>query len=194
MKKVAVFMSGSGTNTIKIIEASLDFYNKTYIFDYKVEVIFTDNSESNAVHIGNTFDIPVVVRDIKSYYRKRNKFFNDMEVREKFDKETVKALRPYECPIAAYAGYMSIASSVLVENFFGINVHPADLRIMEGDERKCTGANAVRDAILAGETYIASTTHKVIEKVDYGEILMVSDPLKVELVNNFDPENKDMLD
>jgi folate-dependent phosphoribosylglycinamide formyltransferase PurN len=71
----------------------------------------------------------------------------------------------------------------ILEEYKGriVNVHPADLRIMEGNERKYTGIHVVEEAILAGEDELRSTTHIVRRKVDYGEILLVSEPVQVEL-------------
>jgi folate-dependent phosphoribosylglycinamide formyltransferase PurN len=39
----------------------------------------------------------------------------------------------------------------------------------------------VRDAILAGERALRASTHVVREKVDHGEILVVSEPVPVRL-------------
>ncbi|MCD6263054.1 hypothetical protein J7L60_01405, partial [Candidatus Bathyarchaeota archaeon] len=79
--------------------------------------------------------------------------------------------------------YMSIVSRPLLDAFPGriINVHPADLSVMEGGRRKYVGLHAVRDAILAGERFLYSTTHIVRERVDEGEILMRSKPVEVWL-------------
>jgi folate-dependent phosphoribosylglycinamide formyltransferase PurN len=62
-----------------------------------------------------------------------------------------------------------------------VNVHPADLTIKERKERKYVGIHVVEDAILAGEEELRSTTHVVRRKVDYGEVLVVSEPMKVML-------------
>jgi len=45
--------------------------------------------------------------------------------------------------------------------------------------RKYVGAHAVKDAILAGEKYIRSTTHLVTEELDNGPIFEISDPVLV---------------
>jgi folate-dependent phosphoribosylglycinamide formyltransferase PurN len=78
---------------------------------------------------------------------------------------------------------MSIMTEPILERYAGriYNVHPADLSIMEGDERKYVGIHVVRDAILAGETEIHASTHVVREKVDHGEILVISEPVPIKL-------------
>lgn len=185
--RVAGLMSGSGTNLRKIME-----YERGGS-QYRVVVIFSDNASSKAVEIGKDFDIPVITRDIGAFYSARGKPRKDMDVRQQFDDATVKALAPYDVDALAYAGYMSIASHVLIDNFkLGINVHPADLSFRNPDgKRKYTGDSAVKKAILAGEKSIRATTHLVEQAVDYGRILMISSPLDVELGDSFNPTNGD---
>ena len=185
--RIAGLMSGSGTNLRKIIENALH---------YRVVVIFSDNIDSNALKIGKEYDLPVVVRDKKGFYKKRGKPLRDMEVREEFDSETVKALSVYDCPVAAYAGYMSIASPVLVNAFLGVNVHPADLSIVNGlGRRKYTGDHAVLDALVSGEREIRSSTHLITNQVDGGQILMISSPVLInpddlKTAPNYDTANR----
>ncbi|MGA1823055.1 MAG: phosphoribosylglycinamide formyltransferase [bacterium] len=185
--RVAGFMSGSGTNLRTIIE-----FGKKYP-SFEVVVIFSDTYNSNAPLIGREYNIPVVIRDIRSFYASKGKPIHDMETRAEFDEKTIEAISPYNVSVIAYAGYMSIASDRLVKRFTGINIHPADLSIMRGEKRKYTGANAVRDAIVAGEKYIASTCHLLDSAVDEGPIFMISAPIEVEREDDFDPHNKEML-
>jgi folate-dependent phosphoribosylglycinamide formyltransferase PurN len=191
--QVAGLMSGSGTNLKKIIEKELEL-SKGYSYPYHVAVIFTDNAESNALAIGMQYDIPVVVHDIKAFYKKRGASRKDLKVREEYDAVTIKALRGFGVSLLAYAGYMSIATVPLIKTFLGVNVHPADLSIRNEDgTRKYTGDHAVRDAIIAGEKYICSSTHIIEDRVDYGRILMISKPLEVVLEKGFDARNSEMV-
>jgi len=89
---------------------------------------------------------------------------------------------------------MSILSGVIINRYLTVNVHPADLSIRNADQtRKYTGAHAVRDAILAGEKYIHSSTHIVEEIVDNGRLLMISEPVEVILPDGFNPKDKSMV-
>lgn len=177
--KVAGLMSGKGTNLEKIIEYQKKQEKKFGRPAYKVVVIFSDAFDSNAVSVGKKYDIPVLVRDLDAFCASRGKKKSELYLKYEFDKETVKALSPFEVDVAAYGGYMSIATKPLIDAFLGVNVHPADLSVEEHGKRKYTGSHAVRDAILAGEKYISATTHIIEEEVDYGRLLMVSKPLKV---------------
>ncbi|MBU4502489.1 MAG: formyl transferase [Nanoarchaeota archaeon] len=189
--RVVGLMSGSGSNLVKILEFEKQLEQERGNSPYKISVIFSDTYDSNAAKIGKDFDLPVVIRDLKGYYAKRGKPRTDMKVREEFDMETVKALEHYDISVAAYTGYMSIATKPLIDAYLGINVHPADLSIFDKDgKRKYTGDHAVRDAILSGEKTIASTIHIIEEEVDYGKILMISKPIKVKLPRIFKPKKR----
>lgn len=202
--RVAGLMSGSGTNLRKIIEHER-LQEKS---PYKIVAIFSNSKGSKAEEIGAEYHIPVVVmtlndfsiangqspisRELREKYPDARKEYE--QVREGFDREIVNLLSPYGATAAAYAGYMMIANRPLIDAFLGINVHPADLTVKNPDgSRKYTGDHAVRDAILAGEKHIRSTTHIIEPEVDQGRILMVSAPLEVVLGAEFDSSDPDIV-
>lgn len=189
--RLAGLMSGSGSNLRKIIEWERVLRQERGKNIYRVVVIFTDTFDSRASEIGRDFDIPVICRDLKGFYRQQAKSRYDLKVREEFDAETVKALSPFEVKAAAYAGYMSIVTRPLIEAFLGVNVHPADLSQEAEGKRKYTGAQAVRLAIMAGERSLRSTTHLIEPQVDGGRLLMISNPLPVVIKNSVIPENEE---
>ncbi len=191
--RVAGFMSGSGSNLRKIIEHGRKREAEEGRTPCQVVVIFSENPKSNAKKIGNDYGIPVVLRDLEPFCEERGKPRRDLSVRAEFDEGTVKALKPFSVDVTAYAGYMSIATDPLINAFLGVNVHPADLSIMNGSKRKYTGDHAVRDAIVAGERQLRASTHIIEPKVDYGRILMISALLPVNLPQGFDPNNKDQV-
>jgi folate-dependent phosphoribosylglycinamide formyltransferase PurN len=195
--RIAGMMSGegpnSGSNLLKIIQYQSYLKTQRGISPYEVAVIFTDNANSNAFQIGKKYDIPVICRDKKGFYGIRGQSTKNLELREEFDEENVQMLKSRDIHAAAYAGYMSIATDPLIEAFLGINVHPADLSVMENKKRKYTGDHAVRDAILAGEKYIKSTTHIIDKEVDHGKILMISKPLEVILDKDFNQRDEESL-
>lgn len=186
--RVIGLMSGSGSNLVRILE------NQTVKWPdcpYEMVALFTDNPESNAEKIGEKFGVPVIVHDIEKFYG--DKPLRDMEVRQEYDHASVKMMREYAPEVAAFGGYMKVATTPLIDAFLGINVHPADLTVMVetpwGYERKFTGDHAVRDAVLVGEKTIRSSIHLIEPVVDGGRLLMVSDPLNVEY-----PAGTDMTD
>ncbi len=180
--RVVGLMSGSGSSLRKILEYESGLRRKMGKSPYQVVAIFSDSADSKAPDIGRDYNLPVIIRDINAYHAEKGRPLKDMDVREQFDMDMLSALAPYRATAAAYAGYMSIASIMLVNGLLGINVHPADLSILNADStRKYTGSNAVRDAIAAGEKQLRSTTHLIEPAVDQGRILMISEPLEVRL-------------
>ena len=88
----------------------------------------------------------------------------------------------FEIDVIALGGYMSYITLGRC-----VNVHPADLSILAPDgKRRYVGDNAVLDAIAAGETTLRSSTLWTDQGVDTGPLLMVSDPLQVELPDSLD--------
>jgi folate-dependent phosphoribosylglycinamide formyltransferase PurN len=151
---------------------------------YEVVVVFTDNPAGNAARIADRSGLDCIEEDIQAFYRsKGHATKRDLSLRPAFDERILNALTPYRVDAIVLAGYMSVVTAPLLAAFAGriINVHPADLRILEGGRRKYTGDYAVREAILAGEKILRATTHVVREEVDGGEVLMVSAPVEVEL-------------
>lgn len=187
--QVACFVSGSGTNARRIIEHSLREDS-----GFKVELIFTDVRDDRlnrrgekickARDIAEEYGIAYECEDIRDFYRsKGHRSRRDISLRPEFDERVVDRVSPHGIDVVALAGYMSITTEPLLRKFDGsmFNVHPADLSIMKNGERKYVGIHVVRDAILAGEPELRASTHVVRQKVDYGEILVISDPVPVEL-------------
>jgi len=187
--RVACFVSGSGTNARRIIERSLEDDSL-----YEVALVFTDvrddrllksgEKRCRAMDIAEQYGISYECEDIRDFYRsKGHKNRRDLSLRPEFDERVVAKIAPHGIDLIALAGYMSITTEPLLEAYRGkiVNIHPADLSLMDGEERRYVGIHVVRDAILAGETELRASTHVVRQKVDYGEILVVSEPVPVEL-------------
>ncbi len=177
--KVAGFMSGSGSNLIKIIEHEVHLKEERGQSPFHVPIIFSDNHLSKANEIGARFGLPVFIYDLDGFCNRRGTSTKDMGTREEYERECMKGLNEFECDVAAYAGYMRKATSVFVNAFLGVNVHPADLTIIKDGKPKYRGDHAVRDAIKECEEEIRSTTHIVTGEVDCGPVLMLSQPLEI---------------
>ncbi len=184
--RIACFMSGSGTNVVKILENQSKEGNKC---PYRVVLMFTDvfdpsNQKCRAQTISSEYHISYEHNDVMEFYRSHGRQDRkDLSLRPEYDRLTLEMIEKYHLDLIALCGYMSIVTFPLTEGYDGqiVNVHPADLSVKEGDRRKYTGLDAVRNAILAGEKRLYSTTHVVREKVDHGEILMRSRPVDVVL-------------
>ena len=186
--RVGLFISGSGTNGLRIIEKS-----KEEGSNFVVNLIFSDvrdtrtrksgSKMSMAKEIAEKFGIAYECVDIRDFYKERGLKRTDLSIRPDFDKLVLQRLRGHVIDLFVNAGYMSIMTPILLGEYEGkiVNVHPADLSIMDGDTRKYVGIHVVEEAILSGETSINSTTHVVREEVDGGEMLVISAPVPVKL-------------
>ncbi len=182
--RLAAFMSGSGTNIIKLIEREKNLGAKNGLSPFEVIFIFSDRSDGSCEgeKIAYENGIPYFSHDIRSFHRLRGLKRSvgspeGLSARREFDRVAEKLTQAFEIDVIALGGYMSY---ITLDRC--INVHPADLSILTHDgKRKYVGDHAVLDAIAAGETVLRSSTLWTDESVDTGPLLMVSDPLKVEL-------------
>jgi phosphoribosylglycinamide formyltransferase-1 len=84
-----------------------------------------------------------------------------------------------EIDLLLYAGFMRIAPSWFVERFPGINIHPADLTLMDRGIPLYRGMQALDEAIEQKTVPIASSVHVVEADVDCGQVIAVSRDLAV---------------
>jgi phosphoribosylglycinamide formyltransferase 1 len=150
MKKmrVAVFVSGSGSNLQAIIDARIP--------SIEIALVFSNNPDAYALTRAGEHGIPTLVlnhRDFKS--------------REEFEGEILKHLEPLEIELIVLAGFMRILSPVFVREYCNriVNLHPALLPSFPG-------IHAARQAIEAGVKFTGCTVHFVDEGVDSGPIIL----------------------
>jgi len=194
--RVAAFMSGSGTNIMKLIEREKELKAADGSSPFKVVFIFSDRSDGKCAgeKIALENGLPYFSYDIRMFHGlkslKRSVVTPEgMSARKEYDRIAKTLVQAFEVDVIALGGYMSYITLNRC-----VNVHPADLSINSSDGgRKYVGDNAVSDAILAGETSIRASTLWTDEGVDSGPLLMVSEPLKIELPEPIDilKENKE---
>lgn len=163
MKKtrLAVFVSGSGTNLQAIIDADIP--------SVEIMLVFSNNPEAYALERAKKHGIPSEVIDHKGY-----------KSREEYDRDVLSAIEPYQIELIALAGFMRILSPAFVRAYKNriINLHPALLPSFPG-------INAARQALEYGVKYTGVTIHFVDEGVDTGPIILQS----VVPVHDDDTEN-----
>ncbi|MFH1490787.1 MAG: formyltransferase family protein [Pseudomonadota bacterium] len=192
--RVAAFMSGSGTNIIKLIEREQALKEREGVCPFEVIFIFSDRSDGacRGEEIARSKGIPYFSYDIRAFHQRRNlkrtvANSEGLAARKTFDGAAQKLVRAFEVDVIALGGYMSY---ITLDKC--INVHPADLSILTAEgKRKFVGDHAVRDAIAAGESVLRSSTLWTDEGVDTGPLLMVSRPLEVKLPEPLDDLLKD---
>ncbi len=182
--RIAGFMSGSGTNILRLIEREALLKTREGVSPFEVVFIFSDRSDGSCYGESIACDtgIPYVSYDIRTFHRLRAlkravTTPEGLEARREFDRVASTLVKAFEVDVIALGGYMSYLTLDRC-----INVHPADLSILTPTgERKYVGDNAVVDAICAGENFLRSSTIWTDRGVDTGPLLMVSDPVEVQL-------------
>jgi len=192
--RVAAFMSGSGTNIIKLIEKEKTLQEREGLSPFVVVFIFSDRSDGacNGEKIARERGIPYFSYDIRIFHQLRGlkrtaATPEGLAARKEFDRVGATLISAFDIDIIALGGYMSY---ITLER--GVNVHPADLSILTPDgKRRYVGDNAVFDAIAAGESVLRSSTLWTDQGVDTGPLLMVSEPLRVELPDSLETLKRD---
>jgi folate-dependent phosphoribosylglycinamide formyltransferase PurN len=187
--RVAGFMSGSGTNIVKLIEREKILRAEEGTPPFEIVFIFSDRSDGSCYGESIACDtgIPYMSYDIRTFHRLRSmertvSTPEGVAARQEFDKVAETMVRTFDIDVIALGGYMSYLT---LDHC--INVHPADLSILDSKgNRKYTGDRAVVDAIAAGEKWLRSSTIWTDRGVDTGPLLMVSEPVSVELPEPLD--------
>ena len=174
--RVAAFMSGSGTNVIKLLEAPAPSYEVVFIFSD------TASEQCRGQEIARRFGLPYFAYDVRRFHELRGlrrsvRTLQGLEARRAYDQVAARLVDAFRIDIIALGGYMSFLTLT-----GAINVHPADLSLVDAQgKRRFVGDDAVMDAILAGQRELRSSTLFTDLGVDSGPLLMVSDPIPVEL-------------
>ena len=182
--RIAAFMSGSGTNVIRLLERERELEKEPGGSPFRLSFIFSDRSDGKSAgeQIAHERGMPYVSYDIRRFHElkglKRTTMTPEgMEARREFDSVASRLITAFDIDIIVLAGYMSYLTLNRC-----VNVHPGDLSILTPDgKRRYVGDHAVADAIASGETSLRSSTIWTDEGVDTGPLLMVSDPLPVDL-------------
>lgn len=155
MKKLALLVSGSGTNMQAIMDACDSGEIKG-----KISVVISSNHEAYALVRAQGANIP--------NYVCAKKDFPSVEAR---DAEILRLLKMYDVDYIILAGYLGIIPPSIIKEYPNriVNIHPALLPKYGG--RNYYGINVHAAVIAAGETESGATAHFVTEEVDGGPII-----------------------
>ena len=192
--RVAAFMSGSGTNIMKLIEHQRRLEEMEGHSPFEIIFIFSDRSdgECDGEKIALSNGLPYFSYDIRAFHNIRSikrsiKTPMGLSARKDYDRVAKTLVEAFEIDLIALGGYMSFITLNRC-----VNVHPADLSILNSSgKREYTGSQAVYDAILAGETELRSSTLWTDNGVDSGPLLMLSEPIKLKINNPHELFKKD---
>ena len=148
--KLAVFISGTGTNMVAIHNAIKDG-----ALDATIELIVSSNDYAKGIDYARNEGLDLLVFTPADY--------DDPEA---VDARIVEALEEHDIEYVAMAGYMRKVTPVLLDAFPNrvVNLHPALLP-------KHRGAHAIQDAFEAGDEVTGITIHFANEEYDQGPII-----------------------
>lgn len=192
--RVAAFMSGSGTNIMRLLEYEKRLRSRDEVTPFETIFIFSDRSDG--VSAGETIalanGLPYFSHDIRAFHA-RNSISRTvlsaegLAARQAYDRLAETLVEAFQIDVIALGGYMSYTTLPRC-----VNVHPADLSLLdESGRRKYVGDHAVHDAIAGGELILRSSTLWTDAGVDTGPLLMVSDPVRVVLPKPLEDLMKD---
>ncbi|MBM3590307.1 MAG: phosphoribosylglycinamide formyltransferase [Alphaproteobacteria bacterium] len=169
--RVAILISGRGSNMEKLIDATMQ-----NDFPAQIVVVGSNNPEAFGLHYAQKKSIPTFTIDHKN--------FNS---RYEFDKTLHQELLKHDIDLICLAGFMRILSPEFIQLYPNkiINIHPSLLPEFKG-------AHAVKDAIKTKAKISGCTTHFVTPEVDSGQIIMQSH-VKIDEHDNLEILTKKIL-
>lgn len=192
----AIFMSGSGSNTRRLLEDLDKQENPCWC----ARVIVTDRPKTScAFEIGAEFCVPVIDADIKEFYQdhgiERVSLRDDKsrEIREAWTESVRKKLAEYHVDFGVLAGFIPLTN--ITSDFPCLNVHPGDLTIEREGKRLLVGLHAlpIEKALIAGAKSLRSSVIVAQaytgggSEMDSGPILGVSEEVTIDFLGN-EPE------
>ena len=159
--KLAVFISGRGSNLISLIRFTSKKESK-----FIIKLVISSNSKAKGINFANKYKI--------------NKKIVNYNGSTKNDNLILKELKKNKIDTICLAGFMKIQSKNLIKKFDGkiFNIHPSLLP-------KYKGLNTHFRAIKNKEKFSGCTVHLVNSKLDSGKIVLQK---KVRVSNNDTPK------
>ncbi|MEE8583754.1 MAG: phosphoribosylglycinamide formyltransferase [Acidobacteriota bacterium] len=149
-KKVAILLSGRGSNFVALSEA----IEKGEI-PARIVLVFSNRPDAQGLEKARQKECPTACIPPEG------------RGRESYDRLVVEALQKAGAEVICLAGYMRILSPVLVRAFPEriLNIHPSLLPSF-------TGLHAQRQALQWGARVSGCTVHLVDEELDHGPIIL----------------------
>ena len=154
---IAVFISGTGSNFINLIQHSLKKNSK-----YKIKLVISNNPNAKGLKYAKKYKVQ---KKIINYKNLKN---SEKNILIELDKNNIK--------IICLAGFMKILTANFIKKFKGkiINIHPSLLP-------KYKGLNTHQRVLDNNENYSGCTVHYVNSKLDAGKIILQK---KVKIFKN----------
>ncbi len=151
MKKIAVLISGNGSNLQAMIDAC-----GSHIKRGEIVAVFSNKKEAYGLERARQANIDAHFINPES--------FAD---RTLFDMELIRQIDSYQPDLIVLSGYMRILSNAFISHYAGkiLNIHPSLLP-------KYPGLNTHQKAIDAGDSEHGTSVHFVTEELDGGPVIL----------------------
>jgi phosphoribosylglycinamide formyltransferase-1 len=155
--KIAVFVSGGGTN----LQAIIDQIKDGRLKNVEISIVIASNDSAYALQRAADNNIPSAVMSVKSFAS-----------REEWDDAVIEKLRESGAELIVLACYLSLLGPKTVKAFSNriINIHPALIPSFCG--KGMYGIKPHEAALARGVKVSGATVHLVNENYDEGPILL----------------------
>ncbi|MCR5529806.1 MAG: phosphoribosylglycinamide formyltransferase [Saccharofermentans sp.] len=155
--KIAVFVSGGGTN----LQAIIDNIKSGYLKDIQISLVVSSNKDAYALTRAEENGIPSKVLAVK-----------DFAGRDMWDEAVLDAVQESGAELIVLAGYLSLLGTMVIHAYSNriINIHPALIPAFCGE-----GMYGIKPHIAAlarGAKVSGATVHFVNECYDEGPIIL----------------------
>jgi len=146
LKKIAIMISGEGTNAENIIKK---------LHKKKLEVIkvISNKKDANGLKRAKNLGVKTVVIESKNF-----------KTREEFDESVVKELEKDKLDLVVLAGFMRILTPVFTDIIRAVNIHPSLLPLFKG-------AKAIERSFKSDMKVAGVSVHEVSSELDGGKII-----------------------
>lgn len=170
MLKIAVLVSGGGTN----LQAIIDKIAEGVITNTEIAVVISNNKNAYALERAKQAGIEAVCVSPKDY-----------ENREQFNQEFLKKLDSYQVDLVVLAGFLVVIPPAMIQKYENriINIHPSLIPSFCGTGYY--GLKVHEGALARGVKVTGATVHFVDEGTDTGPIILQK---AVEVQNGDTPE------
>lgn len=157
MLRVAVMVSGGGTN----LQAIIDSVNAGTITNTEIVAVISNNEGVFALERAKNAGIPGVVVSPKSY-----------ETRDEFNKALVATVDSYNVDLIVLAGFLVVIPPEMIEKYENriINIHPSLIPAFCGTGYY--GLKVHEAALARGVKVVGATVHFVDKGTDTGPIIL----------------------
>lgn len=157
MLKIAVLVSGGGTN----LQAIIDEIEKGNVTNTEIAVVISNNKKAYALERAKKHNIPAVCVSPKDY-----------STREEFNRELLKKIQSFDVDLVVLAGCLVVIPKIMVKAYPNriINIHPSLIPSFCGTGYY--GLKVHEAALERGVKVTGATVHFVDDGTDTGPIIL----------------------